>query len=489
VSKERLLIRGGTVLSLDPDIGELPKGDVLVEDGLIVAVAPEIDAEDCEVLDATDTIVMPGFVDTHRHVWQAPWRNIASDWSLAHYFTGLHAGLSGHYRPQDTYIGNLLGTLEALDAGITTLLDWSHNLNTPDHADGAVEALFESGARVVFAHGGGAPEWQVPSDVPHTRDAKRVKEQWFSSDQQLVTMAMALRGPQFAPGDTSLHDWALARELGTRITVHVGDGEWGKTRPIQWLADHDLLADDITYVHCNTLADDELGMIAASGGTASVAADIELQMGHGWPATGRLLAAGIRPSLSIDVCTATAGHMFGAMKTTLLTQRGLDNAAVEAAGGSASENASLALSCRDVLGFATMEGARAVGLDDRVGSLTPGKAADVILIRTDSLGMTPMNNPAGAVVYNGHPGLVETVIVGGRFAKRDGKLVGIDTDRVRRLAVETRDHLLATAQGDPRLHNATTGGDWVPEVYVPGDEAADEAAGDDHAHAGHSHAG
>jgi 5-methylthioadenosine/S-adenosylhomocysteine deaminase len=466
-SSDRILIRGGTILSMDPAVGELPIGDVLVEDGKIVAVAPKLDVADCESIDATDTIVMPGFVDTHRHTWQAPWRNIASDWTLAHYFSGLHAGLSGHYRPEDTYIGNLLGTLEALDSGITTLLDWSHNLNTPAHADGAVAALFESGSRVVFAHGGGAPEWSgVPSDVPHTRDAKRIREQYFNSDDQLVTMAMALRGPQFAPGATSEADWALARELGTRVTVHVGDGAWGKTRPIAWMRERGFLTPDVTYVHCCTLADDELRMIADSGGSASVAPDIELQMGHGWPATGRLLDVGIRPSISIDVCTATAGHMFGAMRSALSTQRGLDNAAIEAAGGDASEMDQLKVSCRDVLSFATIEGARACGLDHRTGSLTPGKDADLIVLRADSLGMTPLNNPAGAVVYNGHPGLVETVLVAGKVVKRDGTLVGVDQARVRRLAIETRDYLLSTAHGDPRLADAQLGGDWLPSAYA-----------------------
>jgi cytosine/adenosine deaminase-related metal-dependent hydrolase len=465
VARQRLLIRGGAVITVDPELGDLPRGDVLVEDGRITAVAPELGVEDAEVIDATDRIVLPGFVDTHRHTWQALWRNIASDWTLAHYFAGIHAGLSGHYRPEDTYAGNLIGTLEALDAGITTLLDWSHNLNTSEHADGAVSALFESGARVVFAHGGGAPQWQVPSDVPHGEDARRVRERYFSSDDQLVTMAMALRGPQFATKETTAGDYALARDLGCRITVHVGDGEWGKSRPIAWLRDQGLLAADVTYVHCNTLADDELAMIAESGGTASIAPDIEMQMGHGWPATGRLLAHGIRPSLSIDVCTANSGHMFGTMRATLLTQRALDNAAVEAAGGSASEMDHLELSAREVLEFATIEGARACGLDGVCGSLTPGKAADVVVLRADSLGMTPLNHPTGAVVMNGHPGLVETVLVGGRVAKRDGRLVGVDTDRVRRLAVEARDHLIASAKGDPRLANIELGGSWIPAAY------------------------
>jgi 5-methylthioadenosine/S-adenosylhomocysteine deaminase len=465
VANQRVLIRGGAVISVDPSIGDLPRGDVLVEDGVIAAVAPELMAEDAEVIDAADRIVMPGFVDTHRHTWQAPWRNIAADWTLAHYFAGIHAGLSGHYRPADTYAGNLLGTLEALDAGITTLLDWSHNLNTPEHADAAVEALFESGARVVFAHGGGAPQWQVPSDVPHGDDPRRIRERYFGSADQLVTMAMALRGPQFATKEVTAGDYALARELGCRITVHVGDGEWGKSRPIAWLRDQGLLGADVTYVHCNTLADDELEMIADSGGTASISPDIEMQMGHGWPATGRLLAHGIRPSLSIDVCTANSGHMFGTMRATLLTQRALDNAAVEAAGGSASEMDHLELSAREVLEFATIEGARACGLERVCGSLTPGKAADVIVLRADTLGMTPLNHPAGAVVMNGHPGLVETVLVAGKIVKRDGVLVGLDIDRVRRLAVETRDHLLDAARENPRLANIELGGAWIPAAY------------------------
>jgi 5-methylthioadenosine/S-adenosylhomocysteine deaminase len=465
VANQRVLIRGGAVISVDPSIGDLPRGDVLVEDGVIAAVAPELMAEDAEVIDAADRIVMPGFVDTHRHTWQAPWRNIAADWTLAHYFAGIHAGLSGHYRPADTYAGNLLGTLEALDAGITTLLDWSHNLNTPEHADAAVEALFESGARVVFAHGGGAPQWQVPSDVPHGDDPRRIRERYFGSADQLVTMAMALRGPQFATKEITAGDYALARELGCRITVHVGDGEWGKSRPIAWLRDQGLLGADVTYVHCNTLADDELEMIADSGGTASISPDIEMQMGHGWPATGRLLAHGIRPSLSIDVCTANSGHMFGTMRATLLTQRALDNAAVEAAGGSASEMDHLELSAREVLEFATIEGARACGLERVCGSLTPGKAADVIVLRADTLGMTPLNHPAGAVVMNGHPGLVETVLVAGKIVKRDGVLVGLDIDRVRRLAVETRDHLLDAARENPRLANIELGGAWIPAAY------------------------
>jgi len=459
---DRTLIEAGTVLTMDPELGVLEPGQILVEDGKIAAVGSDLGVSDAEVISMPEAIALPGFVDTHRHTWQAPLRLLASDWTLGHYLMGIHSGFSKHFRPEDTYAGNLIGTLEALDSGITTLLDWSHNLATPDHADAAIEGLKDSGARAIFAHGSGAEQWSnLPSPVPHSDDVKRLREQFFSSDDQLVTLAMALRGPQFATKEATLEDYRLAQEVGTRITVHVGDGEWGKSRPIEWLRDNDLLADDVTYVHCNTLGDDELQMIADSGGTASVAADVELQMGHGWPATGRLLDHGIRPSLSIDVCSSNGGDMFGAMRSTIASQRGRDNGQAEEEGIALVEE--LRLSCKDVVEFATVQGARACGLDDKVGSLAPGKQADLILISTGTLSLTPMNNPWGAIVYAAHPGNVDTVMVAGRIVKRDGKLLDADVDRVRRLAIETRDYLLAQAPDDPAIADAKLGGDWMPE--------------------------
>jgi 5-methylthioadenosine/S-adenosylhomocysteine deaminase len=459
---ERLLIEAGTVLTMDPGLGVLEPGQILVEDGKIVDVGTDLGVTDAERISMPDSIAMPGFVDTHRHTWQAPLRLLASDWTLGHYLMGIHSGFSKHFRPEDTYIGNLLGTSEALDSGITTLLDWSHNLATPAHSDAAIEGLKDSGARAVFAHGSGNEQWSnLPSPIPHSDDVKRLRDEYFSSEDQLVTLAMALRGPQFATKEATLADYALAKEVGTRITVHVGDGEWGRSRPIEWLQQNDLLSDQVTYVHCNELADDELMMIADTGGTASVAATVEMQMGHGWPATGRLLDAGIRPSLSVDVCSSIGGDMFGLMQTAISSQRALDHAkAVEDGTGLSDE---LRLSCKDMVEFATLQGAIACGLDDKVGSLTPGKEADLIMIKTDTLALTPMNNPWGAVVYAAHAGNVDTVLVKGRVVKRDGKLTDVDVDRVRRLALETRDYLLAEAPADPTIADAGTGGDWIPE--------------------------
>ena len=462
--QKRTVLRAATVLTLDPAVGDLKDGEVLIEEGRIAAVGRNLGVTDAELVDLGQDILMPGFIDTHRHTWQAVIRNIAADWAHGHYMTGIHNGLSQHFRPQDTYIGNLLGTFEAINSGITTLVDWSHNLATPDHADAAVQGLFETGSRAVFAHGGGAQQWRdPPSPVPHPEDAIRVRNTYFSSNDQLVTMAMALRGPQFTTKEVTVRDYHLAREVGARITVHVGDGEWGRSRPIAWLKESGLLGSDVTYVHCNTLADDELVMIAESGGTASVAADVELSMGHGWPATGRLLAVGIRPSLSIDVCTLNGGDMFGAMKATIAAERGLRHAAAVASGKVLEE---LTPTTREVVGFATIEGARATGLVDQTGSITPGKWADLISLNTADPSMFPVNNPYGSIVYSAHPGVVANVMVAGRWLKRSGTLVAADPVRLRRLAEETRDYLFEQARKDPSIPDARPGGDWLPGPMI-----------------------
>ncbi|MDQ1664601.1 MAG: 5-methylthioadenosine/S-adenosylhomocysteine deaminase [Actinomycetota bacterium] len=452
----RLLVRGGWVITMDPTLGVLRDTDVLVEDGVIAAIGRLGDV-DAEVLDASRHVVLPGFVDSHRHTWQAFLRGIAADWTLGQYFTGLHFGLSGLFTPEDTYAGNFIGAVEALDSGITTLLDWSHNVNTAGHADAAVAALRDAGLRAVFAHGGGADMYQVPSVVPHDQDVRRVQKEQFDSADALVTLAMALRGPQYATLDITEDDIHLARELGLRVTLHAGDGEWGRSRPIEQLLDRDLLGPDITFVHCNTLADDELQMIADSGGHASVSPDIEMQMGHGWPATGRLTAVGVRPGLSIDTCVSNGGNMFGTMRVCLATQRAIDN---EVPG--ASDRPAVSLTSEDVLSFATLDGAHTVGLGGTVGSLSVGKRADLVALRGDSLELAPINHPIGQVVYAAHPGLVDAVVVDGRVVKRDGHLLHGLAERAVQLATEHRDNLFARAVQQPGLAEARADGSWQP---------------------------
>jgi cytosine/adenosine deaminase-related metal-dependent hydrolase len=277
-------------------------------------------------------------------------------------------------------------------------------------------------------------------------------------------MAFAARGPQFTTLDITADEFRRARALGLRISLHVGDGIWGTTRPVVQLASRGLLGDDITYVHCNTLTDEDFRLIGDSGATASISPEVELQMGHGFLATLKLIEVGVRPSISIDIVTSIAGDMFGAMRMLLAGTRAVANDAALREGRIVDP---LPLMSRDVLEFATFQGARACGLEARTGSLTPGKEADIVLIDTDSLNLIPINNPHGIVVECAHAGNVDTVIVAGRLVKRDKRLLGVDLQRMRTRVDAARDVLFRRA-------NVASDGSWLPRPFsksanCPGD--------------------
>lgn len=436
----RTLIRNASIITVDPTLGTLDRGDLLIEGNQIAAVAADLGDVDAEVIDGTGTILMPGMVDTHRHIWQTVLRNIAADWTLSQYFAGVRVQLGQHFRAQDIYAGNLAGAYEALNAGVTTVLDWSHNMNSPEHADAAVEALQRTHGRFVMCYGNSNDEWLPVSAKPTSQDARRVKSQYFSSDDQLVQMGMALRGPQYATPDITVDDFNLARDLGVLISVHVGDGAWGKNRPVAWLRDQGLLGPDVVCAHCNSLADDEFQIMADAGASAAMTPEIELQMGHGWPATGRLLAAGMDPTIGIDIATCNSGHLFQVMRTVLLVERAWAHDNAERTNTPVSE---MPVNTADAIAFSTINGAKALHLDHKVGSLTPGKDADLVLIRADGIEMAPMNNPEGAVVLAGHPGLVDSVWVSGRPVKRNGRLLNVDIAKVVSQVDASRDHVLS----------------------------------------------
>jgi cytosine/adenosine deaminase-related metal-dependent hydrolase len=456
-------MRGATVLTLDKGLGDFQRGDILIEGSKIAAVGSELNADGAEVIDADGMIALPGFVDSHRHTWQSLLRATAADWTLPQYFSGIRGVMGRLYTPDDMQVANLLGALEALDAGITTLYDWSHNNNTPEHADAAVQGLKDSGIRGVFGYGNASDEWIPVSRRPtNLADVARVRRSHFASDDQLVTMAFAARGPQFTTLDITEADFVCARELGIRITVHVGDGVWGTCRPIVQLEERGLLGGDVTYVHCNTLAAEEFPLIAGSGGTASISPEVELQMGHGFPATLALMAAGVRPSLSIDIVTSIGGDMFGAMRALLMGTRSVVNGEALRARRIVDL---LPLTTRDVLAFATVEGARACGLEHKVGSLTPGKQADIVLVDTNSLNLFPMNNAYGAIVESAHAGNVDSVFVAGVARKRGGRLLDVDLKALRRRVDAARDALFARA-GVP------ADGSWLPAPFSEGADLA-----------------
>ena len=326
MSSQRLLIRNGFVVSIDPDVGDVPDGEVLVEDGKIVDIGTDLGVSDAEQIDASGMIVMPGFIDSHRHTWQTPVRGVLPSCTLDHYFAVMLGQVGGFYRPQDVHIGNYAGSLEALNAGVTTLLDWSHISNTPDHSDAAIQGLKDAGIRAVYAHGmptGG--EWWSFSELEHPADIRRIRETYFSSDDGLITLAMAARQPGNVNFDVAKHDWALARELGILISVHVGMRlHTLHYTPVKDMHDLGLMGPDVCYIHMTDLNDQELDWIAETGGKASIAPYVEMLMGHGPPPTGKMLARGVRPSLSVDVVSSVPGEMFTQMRTALAYDRILE---------------------------------------------------------------------------------------------------------------------------------------------------------------------
>jgi 5-methylthioadenosine/S-adenosylhomocysteine deaminase len=437
----RMLIRGGTVLSMDPAIGNLPRADVLIEDDRIIAVQPDVSA-DAEVIDARGAIVIPGFVDTHRHTWEAAIRNCAPNATLDDYFVEVLDTFAPAYRAEDVYASNLAGSLECLNAGITTVVDWSHINNTPDHPDAAIKGLQETGIRAQYAYGSAntslADYWFESKICVPPDDVKRIRDTYFSSDSGLLTMGLATRGTGFCTDDVVRQEWGLARELGIPITIHVAMGRLaGRFGMIKKLSELGLLGPDTTYIHCCYFSDEEWQLVADSGGTISLAPQVELQMGHGWAPVVKSMQYGLRPSLSIDVVTTVPGDMFTQIRAAFASER----ARVNAVWWEKNEPAEGLLTAADMLKMATVNGAHVAGLESRTGSLTPGKKADVVVIETKSLNMAPIHDPEAAVALCADTSNVETVIVNGSIKKRNGKLLG-DVDRARRLVQASRDYLV-----------------------------------------------
>jgi 5-methylthioadenosine/S-adenosylhomocysteine deaminase len=326
-------------------------------------------------------------------------------------------------------MGNLISALGAIDAGITTLLDWSHIQGSPEHTDAVIQALEDSGMRAVFAYG--FPWWGKWEERQPSWFVRAATEH-FSSRDQMLTLALAAPGPEFTDFEVTRDHWKLAREAGARITTHVGVGSYGLDAKLEQFGRSGVLGPDTTYIHCTTLNDTEIQMIVDTGGTVSLAAPVEMMMGHGLPPIQKFLDRGLNPSLSVDVETNVPSDMFNQMRSVLALQR-----------SRAADEGKAPITARDVLAYATIEGATANGLDAKVGSLTPGKQADIIMLRTDRMNVTPLGDPAAAVVTSMDTGNVDTVVIAGRLMKQRGRLLHVDWPAVHRRASESRDFVIA----------------------------------------------
>ncbi|ELY92521.1 hypothetical protein C483_07859 [Natrialba hulunbeirensis JCM 10989] len=415
----RTLITDGTIVTVDPDLGIIQNGDILVEDGCISEISESIDVSGAETIDASDSIVVPGFVNTHLHAWQAGVRGVAGDWSFNEYLETMLGEISSHYRPNDAYLGNLFGAVEQLNAGTTTILDWFHIANSPGHTNRAIDGLEDAGIRAVFAHGPPGDDsatWWEESTEPHPDDIKRLHQTRFPSDDGLLTLAMGIRGPDYATDEVVAQDIELARDLDIPASMHIGSLGPGGVSTLEELG---LLGDDLNYVHANRLTEAEFNLIGDSGGSVSITPEVEMQMGMGMPVLRETLDGGGIPSVGVDIVSNVSGDMFTQTRTALQVERALDN---QPAVDNNEQIETVSIAAQRALELATIDGARALGLEDEIGSLTPGKRADMTLIRTDDINTTPVHDPVETVVFQAGAGNVETVLVDGTVVKRDGVL-------------------------------------------------------------------
>ena len=432
----RLLIKGGHVLSMDPNVGDFAGGDVLVSGKRIEAVGPNLEAGDAAVVDASGMIVIPGFVDTHHHQFETALRGFLADCilindgqphSLYNYYEHMLQKFSMVYRPHDVYINELFGSLSQIDAGVTTVMDVSQIHHSPEHSDAAVQALRDAGRRAVFGYFEG---WGERSQYPD--DARRLKQEHFSSDDQLLTMVMG--GEIYIPGYEKA--WAIGRELGIPIGLHVV-GTFGMRPVFDELAKSGQFGPDNIFIHMTGMSDEAWKAAADAGAHVSLSVPIEMTMRHGLPPIQKALDLGMQPSLSTDVeCTMTADP-FTQMRSAMTLQRAFIN---EEALGGRTDCAAMVTS-RDVLRFATLEGAKGLKLDRRTGSLTPGKEADIVLLDASAINVAPLNHATGAVVTLMERSNVDTVIVAGSIRKWRGALVGFDIPKLRAELEASRDHL------------------------------------------------
>jgi 5-methylthioadenosine/S-adenosylhomocysteine deaminase len=448
VSHANLLIRGGYVLTMDP-AGDLPAGDVHVRDGVIQAVGRNVDAPGADVVDAAGKIVAPGLVDTHWHLWNTLLRGMSdgrpAHQPLQHYghdgggYFATCAALGRHFLPGDVYAGTRLAAAEAADAGITTLHDWSHNIRGREWAEAGLRALAESGLRARFSYGYSAGH---PNDQSMALDdLADLAARWpaYAAGGR-IHLGMAWRGTggsnpamRVAP-EMYRAEIGAARGLGLPVTVHAS-GPATAAGQLLTYAEHGLLGPDLQLVHLNNASPQELALAAAAGSPVSVSAWTELQIGYGQPVTGELLAAGLPVGLSVDT-TMLSGNadMFAVMKATHACANG-------------QARNEFALSARDVLRLATIDGARTLGLGDVTGSLTPGKRADVIVVSADSPSLGVLTDPARLLVTAATPRDVDLVVADGRVLKRDGALTAVDVPDVTRAARASLAALLSRARG------------------------------------------
>lgn len=440
------IFKGATIVTMDDALGDFAKADLLTQDDRIAAIGPNLDGGDAEQIDASDRIIIPGLVNAHMHTWQTGLRGLASNWTLLQYFANVHRGLATLFTPEDLYYAQLLGGWNQIDCGTTTLGDWCHNNPTPAHTDAALEGLIKSQVRAVFFHGSPKPDAKPGqphfSEVPHPRsEVVRLLNGPLSDREGRVTLALGILGPHYSTINVSQQDFRLAREFGLVASMHQGGGE-AKT-PGGWdqLEAEGLVGENVNIVHGHGLSDEQIKRFCDAGVSFSTTPENEMTQGHGFPVTGKVRAAGGLLSLGVDLESVLSGDMFTVGRMALGMQRALDNDASRQETGAIPQTTTIPV--REALAWITIDGARAIGLGDRVGSLTPGKQADLVVLRGSDLNMGPLHDPISTVVMQAGPRNIDSVMIAGKFYKRGGQLMVGDVEPAKQALAESG-HRIAT---------------------------------------------
>lgn len=434
---KRTLIKCGWIVTMDEQLGDLTGAELLFEDDKIVAVGRNLGAAADETIDASEMIAMPGLVNAHMHCWQPQLRAIGSEWMSPQYMKTIHSNIALHYRAEDNYLGALMTDLAQIDGGTTTVFDWSHNIRDLEMAERAVDGHEESGIRCLYGHGTVKPPAKSGdrpfNEIPHPRERlEALRKKRLSSDDRLVTLAMAILGPDYAVWDVTLHDIRLARELGLLSSSHSGLRE-ASLNPDGYvrLAKEGLLGPDHNIVHGVYFTDEDVKAVVDCG--ASITSTAHTEIHHHWPGpvVNRVRAFGGMPSLGIDVEPIVASSMFREMQAALLYLRAQE---LRAAAAKNALPERLPVRSREALQWATIGGARAMGMEKKIGSLTPGKQADIVLLRASDTNLAPVHNPVYTVVEQASDGNVDTVIIGGITRKKHGKSTFPEAVRRQRLS-------------------------------------------------------
>ncbi|GAA1007918.1 TRZ/ATZ family hydrolase [Acrocarpospora pleiomorpha] len=450
----RILIENAAVVTMDPALGEFERASILIEDGRIAAVGPDLDA-DAERIDASAMIALPGLVDTHRHVWQSPLRGILADGNIPDYLRGIRLQMAPRFRAEDMYVGNYLGALDALNCGITSVVDYCHNILTPECAHAAVSGLLDAGIRGLYAHGltpvtsntwseskSGSTTAADPGRLEtRARLAREIRETYFSSSDQPLRFGIAPQELCIAPVAEVAAEFALAKELDARITLHANQVMVRQLfEDVEVLHRHDLLGDDLLLVHCTFNTPNEWKLLEGTGTMVSVCAETEMQMGMGFPVIREVTDHTPGPSLGIDVVSGASGDLLSHARFVLQATRWRHD---EPEYREYRAPQVMGWTTQDALRWLTINGAKAAGVDDVVGSLSPGKRADVVLIDMSGVSVAGWNRrePGSTVIAQAHAGLVDTVLVDGKIVKRGGRLVHVDVEAALAKMRATHDHL------------------------------------------------